>query len=349
MSKNKIITIVIVVLLVVGGAIAIIKAKNKDANTPIAKAYSVVVSTQNTKIDSVSLTLPYLAASMNDKDVTLSSKIPARVNYIKPSGSKVKKGELIAMLDKTSISGNIKSVKAQLEAVSTGLENLQKTHQRTLDLIKVEGASIEQSQKEESKISELTAKKEGLSQKLNELNNMMSYADIKSPVDGNISKTMLNEGDMAMPGHPIASLRAENGFYLLVRVPTNLKIGAVIIDNKRYQAIPLNSTFHGLAEYKVYAELPNMVSGDRVEVNVEIFNGKAILLPYDAVLNRNGKSFVLLKDGNHAKPVEVNIIETGEQGIVVSNQSIEGKEVIVEKQDILLKLLSGISLKSKEE
>ena len=73
------------------------------------------------------------------------------------------------------------------------------------------------------------------------------------------------------------------------------------------------------------------------------------MLPYDAVLNRNGKSFVLLKEGNHAKPVEVNIVETGEQGIVISNQSIEGKEVIVEKQDILLKLLSGITLKSKEE
>lgn len=349
MSKNKIITIVIVVLLVVGGAIAIIKAKNKEANTPIAKAYSVVVSTQKAKSDSVSLTLPYLASSMNDKDVTLSSKMPARVIYIKPSGSKVRMGEVIAKLDKASISSNIISVKAQLKAIKTALDNLQKTHQRTLDLIKVEGASIEQSQKEESKISELIAKKEGLSQKLNELNNMMSYAYIKSPVNGNISKTMVNEGDMAMPGHPIASLRAKNGFYLLVRVPTNLKISAVIIDNKRYETIPLNSTFHGLAEYKVYAELPNMVSGDRVEVNVEVFNGNAILLPYDAVLNRNGKSYVLLKEENHAKPIEVNIIETGEQGIAISNQNIEGKEIIVEKQDILLKLLSGISLKTKEE
>jgi multidrug efflux pump subunit AcrA (membrane-fusion protein) len=349
MKKNKIITIVIIVLLVVGGAAAIIKAKKKDASAPIAKVYNVVVSTKNVKSGNVSLTLPYLAVAMNDKDVMLASKIPARVDYIKPSSSIVKKGEIIAKLDKTSISSNISSLKAQIKAANTGLSNLQKTHERTLELLKVDGASIEQSQMEESKISELTAKKESLDQKLNELYNMMSYAEIKSPVNGNISKTMVNVGDMAMPGHPIANLRADNGFYLLVRVPTNLKIGAVVIDNKSYQAIPLNSTFHGLFEYKVYADLQNMVSGDRIEVNVEIFNGNAILLPYDAVLNRNGKSFVLLKEGNHAKPMEVNIIETGEQGIAVRNQDLEGKEIIVEKQDILLKLLSGISLKAKEE
>ena len=344
-NKKSIITTVVIVVLVIGGGIAIKKAKDKDANAPIAKTYDVVVSTQTVKSDSVKITLPYLAIVQNDNDVKIASKMAARVNYIKPSGSKVKKGEVIIKLDNTTVQSNINTVKSQLEAVNVGIKNMTATHNRTLELLKVDGASIEQSQKEESKLSELNSKKDALNSKLNELYNMMSYANITSPVDGVISKTMVNKGDMAMPGHPIASLKSENGFYLLVRVPTDMTVKGVEINDQRFDAISLNSTFHGLAEYKAYADMPNMTSGDRVEVNVELFNGKGILLPFDAIINRDGKSYVLVKDGDIANAEKVNIVERGEQGVIINNSDLQGKEVVIAKQDILLKLLTGVSLK----
>lgn len=348
-NTKSIIWSVVIIVLIAMGIIAVKKAKNRDTDTPVAKTYDVVVSTREITKQPVKLTLPYLAVSMNDKDVRLSSKIPARVNFIKASGSKVKRGEVIAKLDNTAIQGNIKSAKAQLESIKVAIKNMEATHKRTLELLAVEGASIEQSQKEESKLSELNSKKEALTQKLNELNNMLSYAIIKSPVDGNISKTMVNAGDMAMPGHPIANIQAENGFYLLVRVPSDLKISAVEYNNRYFDAIPLNSTFHGLVEYKAYTDVPDLTSGDRVEVNVVVFNGNAILLPFDAVINRDGKSYVLVRNDNKAVAREVNIIESGEQGIVIGNNELAGKEIVVAKQDILLKLLTGVSLKVKEE
>lgn len=348
MNKKTLIWTAVVIILLIGGIFAVKRAKNKDEAAPVAKNYPVVVSIMNPEQGQVRLTLPYLALSQNDKDVNLASKIAARIDYIKPSGSSVKRGEVIARLDNTSIEGNIKSVEAKIEAINTALENMKSTHERTLELIKVNGASIEQSQKEESKIAEIESNKESLNQKLNELHNMLSYAIIVSPVNGNISKTMANTGDMAMPGHPLAQVRAKNGFYLLVRVPTDLKITGVEMNDKRYDAIPLNSTFNGLAEYKVYVDALNMMTGDRVEVNVEVYNGSGVELPFDAVLNRNGKSYVLVRTGDKATAQEINIIQSGEQGVVVSNNDLAGKEIVVAKQDILLKLLSGTSLKVKE-
>ena len=349
MSKKSIITTIVIVVLITGGVIAIKRAKNKDANAPVAKAYDLVVSTQKVKSDSVHISLPTLAIVQNDQDVMISSKMAARVNYIKPSGSKVSKGEVIIKLDNTSVQSNINSINSQLEAVNTGIKNMTATHNRTLELLKVDGASIEQSQKEESKLSELNAKKDALTQKLNELYNMMSYANIKSPVEGLLSKTMLNNGDMAMPGHPIASLKSENGFYLLIRVPTDMHVKGVEIGDKRFDAISLNSTFHGLAEYKAYADLPEMTSGDRMEVNVELFNGQGILLPFDAIINRNGKSYVLVRNGDKATAYEVSIVDSGEQGVIIANSDLIGKEIVIAKQDILLKLLTGVSLKVKGE
>ena len=348
-GKKTVITIIVVVVLIIAGGLAIKKAKKRDAAAPVAKTYDVVVSTQKVKIDSVQLTLPYLAIVQNDKDVMISSKIPARVEYVKPSGSKVKKGEVIVKLDNAGIQSNINSVQSQLDAVNVAIKNMTATHERTLELLKVDGASIEQSQKEESMLSELNSKKEALTQKLIELANMMSYANIKSPVSGVISKTMVNTGDMAMPGHPIANLKSNNGFYLLVRVPTTIEVQGVEINNKRFDAIPLNSTFNGLAEYKAYADIPNMTSGDRLEVNVELYNGRGILLPFDAIINRNGKNYVLVKKGNQAIAQEVNIVENGEQGVVISNYSLQKQEIVIAKQDILLKLLTGVSLKVKGE
>ena len=348
MNKKSIIWTVVVILLIIGGVVAVKKAKKKDASAPVAKIYPVVVTTMKPQTGQVELTLPYLALTQNDNDVNLATKIAGRVNFIKASGSHVKKGEVVVRLDATAIQSNLSSVKAQLDAVTTALSNLHKTHQRTLELLQVEGASIEQSQMEESKLAEMTSKHEALKQKINELNNMLTYAVITAPVDGNISKTMVNMGNMAMPGHPVATIRSKNGFFLLIRVPTDMKISGVVLNGKTFDVIALNSTFHGLAEYKAYVDSENMMTGDRLEVDVIVYNGIGIMLPFDAVLNRNGNSYVLVNEGDHAVAKEVNIIQTGEQGIVISNRDIAGQDVVVAKQDILLKLLSGTTLKIKE-
>ena len=79
------------------------------------------------------------------------------------------------------------------------------------------------------------------------------------------------------------------------------------------------------------------MSGERVEVNIVVYDGKAIKLPFDAILNRDGRSYVFIKDNDKAIPTEINIIQSGEDGAVVSNNELAGKEVVVEKQDVLLK------------
>lgn len=349
MNKKTIIWIVVVAVLLIGGILVIKHAKKRDAAFPVAQTYSIMVSTIKPEVKEVKLTLPYLAIVQNDDDVILASKIAARIEYLKPSGTNVSKGEVIARLDNTSIESGIQSIKAQVSAANTGLKNLQATHKRTLELLAVKGASIEQSEMEESRIAETESRIEALTQSMSDLDNNQSYATIKAPTSGMLSKTMLNTGDMSMPGQPIAVISARSGAYLKLSVPADLKVYGVSHDNKSYPAIPLNSTFNSLAEYKILISGLDLMSGERVEVDVEVFNGKAIKLPFDAILNRNGKSYVFVKDNDKAIDTEVNIIQSGEDGAVVSNNELAGKEVVVEKQDVLLKLLTGVSLKTKEE
>ncbi|MBP8792596.1 MAG: efflux RND transporter periplasmic adaptor subunit [Lutibacter sp.] len=345
--NKKIIAIAVVVIIVVLGVLAIVNAKRREAALPVAKKYDVVVATIKPTLKYVELQLPYLAQTENDKDVKLSSKVAARINFIKASGTKVTKGTIIAQLDNTSVQSSSVSLKSQINATKTSLKNLEETHQRTKELLAIKGASIEQFQTEQSAIEAAKAQLETLYQNKIDINNTFTYTTITSPVDGVISKTFVNTGDVCSPGHPIASISAVDGFYLLVRIPTDLTIYGVNFKGVNYPAISLNSTFNNLAEYKVYVDSKEFTTGDKLEVNVIVFKGEAIKLPFDAILNRNGENFVFIKENNTAKAVSVTILQTGEDGLVISNNELAGKEIVVAKQDILLKLLSGSSIKTQ--
>jgi RND family efflux transporter MFP subunit len=347
-SKKKIIIGIVVIVLIAAGIFAVKSAKSRESKTPVAKMYAIVVSAIKPELKNIQLTLPYIAEIQNDKDVKLTSKIAGRVNSILPSGTAIKRGDVIARLDNTEISGNTNSINAQIKAQEKILTNLKTTHARTLELLAVKGASIEQSQAEESKIAGTEAQIESLKQKKNELNNTQSYATITSPVDGIVSKTMVNKGDIAMPGHPVASLSAKNGYYLLIRVPSNLNISKVQMEGQQYDAIDLHNTYHGLKEYKSYVNNKKLTSGTREEVDVIIFDDNAILLPFDAILNRDGKSYVLVVEGEKATLKQIEIIQTGENGIAVKNKELVKSRIVIAKQDILLKLASGVSIIIKE-
>jgi len=344
LKNKKTIVIIAVVVIIFLAIFAVVHAKQREAALPVAKKYGIVVATTKPQLQYAELSLPYLAQTENDKDVKLSSKVTARINLIKASGTKVKKGDVIARLDNTAIQTSAISIKSQIKATQIAVKNLEDTHKRTKDLLAIKGASIEQYQKEESTLEGLKAKLQTLQQNQINVANTLTYATITSPVDGIISKTLANKGDRCLPGHPVANISATNGFYLLLRVPTDLPIYGVNFKGENYPAIALNSTFNNLAEYKVYVNSKGFTTGDRVEVNVIVFKGTSVKLPFDAVLNRNGKSFVLLKEANKAKAMPVNIIQTGEDGLVVSNSDLAGKEIVIAKQDILLKLLGGLNI-----
>ena len=162
--KKTIIWTLVILVLVASGVYLIYSKKNEETNLPKAKLYSTVVSSFKPKLSKAELTLPYIALVENDKDVKLSTNVSGRVKFIKPSGSKVTVGEVLVRLDNTDIQGSLNSLDAQIISINTALENLKKTHQRTLELLAIKGASIEQSQQEESEIAKLEAQLQSLKQ-----------------------------------------------------------------------------------------------------------------------------------------------------------------------------------------
>ncbi len=354
---KKLISIIIVIAIVFGGVMLIKKKKEEASKTKLPTIYPVVIKTIKPKITKFRLTLTSLGIVQSGADVVVSTKLASRVLYIKPLGSVVKKGDVVVKLDSSSTQArilsaesNLKSLYAKLLSAKLSLKNMILTHKRTKKLLDINGASIEQYQKEadtistlKSNISSIRSQISSLKATIKELKTLLGYTIIKSKINGIVSKKFVNTGDIASPGRPICEISSKAGKYILVRLPDSIAPKGIIYNNKIYKLFSLGGTYNGLNEYKANVKT-TLNSGSRVEIGVIVFDSKAIKLPFDAVLNDNGNHFVLVVKKNRAKPQKVNIIANGEEGLAVSTYDIADKDIVVAKPDILIKLLGGVKV-----
>jgi len=348
---KKIIGISISLLIVIGliiGAVKLIKKRRaEDAHTKTATIYPIKVKAITPKTGEIQTTLKYLAIVKNSKETTINSKFAGKIKYIAPLGSKVKKGDLLVNIDDTAlkaalkeVNSNIKAVKKLIDADTININALKDTIARTKKLLDVKMASIEELESQKAKLALLEAKLKADKEKLNTLiakrksiKNDLSYAVITSPINGIVSAKFLNKGDNAFPGKPILKIASNEGNYLYIPLPKPYK--EIVYKGKVYSLTPLHDTFNGVPVYKAEVNDKNLVVGEKVDIKVVTFDGKATLIPFNTLLSINGTNYVFDTQGN---PIKVNILATGEEGVVVENNL---PQIIEANPDILLKIKAG--------
>lgn len=377
--KSFLITLLVLAtgaLLAIGGVKLIKYKKAQMTKIPPAKNYAMVVPVETARISDIMLTTPYLAEVQSDSDVKLSSKVTARIKYIVNSGVKVKPGDVLVRLDagdlkakKKGLQLKIREVNDQIRAKMADLKNLQQVHEHSRKLLKIHAIPQEKFDSEASQIESLKASIQSirgsiavLEQNILELEDTLDYAVIKSPISGVVSKTYAAKGAIAGSGKALLSLSGGDDKRIVVRVSDNIKPKALIYKGKPCPLSSLNSSFNGLDEYScdVKTSLP---AGNRVEVRLLVYSGKGVLLPYNAVLEINGKHQTLLLKKNGEKngkkneekneqgavsrrieqafPQTIKIIAEGSEGLLVEGVS-PGDDYVVAKPDILLKLMTGV-------
>lgn len=355
---KKIITIGLILLLVVGAVVAVKKKMAANAATPALSSYDLNIKTFTPKEGNVTLTSPVLALVKNDRDTLLSAKFPASVLFVLPSGTSVKGGEVVVRLDdrdwvakKESLNSALSSALNEEKAKALAFVHEKESHKRTLELLAVKGASIEQSQAEESRIALLGADLSGVKSKqaqiksdMTNVNAQLDYATLRAPSDGVVGETFAAVGDITAPGKPLSSIRAANGSYLWVRVALGTPAKTLLYENRRAPLHFLQNN-NGMDEYR--ADIPvNLPSQARVEAKMVTFEGNGIFLPREAVLLKGSNAYVLVIDGHAAKAYEISVVARGDEGFVATG--VPSGKLALAKPDILLKLLGGSSVATKE-
>lgn len=227
-------------------------------------------------------------------------------------GDFVKKGQLLALLNRTEIN-------ARASQVRSALEKAERDYQRATQLYKDSIATLEQ--KENAGTALDVAK-----QDWNAIQFNLQYSEIRAPFDGYILLKLANEGQIVGPGTPVLQINGAGKGNWLVKVGVSDRQWAEIqegdsatISGDAFQSIVSGRVIRksegmnpGSGTFTVYVQ-PHSLSKVRIAsgmfAKVLIF-GKSFqswLIPYESLLDGDtGKGYVFVTDdGQTAKKVEV--------------------------------------------
>ena len=121
-----------------------------------------------------------------------------KVNIVQ--GQKVKKGDLLIEIDNRDYLNSLKQAKANLISLNAKLIDSETNFKRTEKLFKIGAATPQQYDSSVANFTDLKAQKESVEAQLEQAELMLEYTKIKAPMNGIISKTSAEIGQLASTG-----------------------------------------------------------------------------------------------------------------------------------------------------
>ena len=121
-----------------------------------------------------------------------------RVNVVQ--GQKVKKGDILIEIDNRDYINSLKQAKANLFSLNAKLMDSETNFKRTEKLFKIGAATPQQFDSSLANYSDIKAQKESMEAQLSQAELMLEYTKIKAPMNGIISKTSAEVGQLAAAG-----------------------------------------------------------------------------------------------------------------------------------------------------
>jgi len=282
---------------------------------------------------------------------TLSGRLARRPAQI---GARVDKGALLAELDTTPLRHARRAAQARLSDVDAQLAQLERDVQRSERLFAKKAGVRESVEKATAARDAVTARREALAAQLAEAERLLREARLTAPFAGTVLDVLLEPGETASPGAPIVVLSAEDQLEVEVEVPESIRAhldtetpvqvdlplaGLASVEGRVRQlgraaagAGALFPVVVGLGEAPA-----GVVPGFTADVRLKVERRAGQLVPVPAVSDPGGRSpFVYrLKDGL-AERVPVEVLELGEDGVVVQSELHAGDEVVVRGHASLL-------------
>lgn len=343
--KKKIIYIVLVLLLVVGAVVAVKKKKDEISSLKAPSAEVVVSKVYEPKNGETKLYLEALSVVMSDNEINFSPRFGSLVEFVAPLSSSLKKGDLVVRLDDREIKADIQSAKSDLEAKKIAYENLKSSHERTMELLSVGGASLEQSQNEENALSASKAAIEASKARVASLQNALSYTALYAPFDGVVIQKLANVGDFAPVGKTVVTFGGMKGKYLLTKLPQNQNAISIEYNGANYPLFRTESSPDSMLSFVARPKKIQEGIGAKLSLKILCFDANATFLPSDSVLKREDGEYVLILESGVAKPKKVHILASGANGYA-TDTNLDGKKIMLAKPDMLLRAMFGANIKT---
>ena len=282
--------IVIAIILLVGGAWFLHRAKQQNAAnvrpTFFNRNNAVAVSVATAKTGDITVRIPGLGTVTALTTVTLKTQVTGimeKVNF--KEGQMVKKGDLIAVIDPRPYEAALAQAKANLARDEASLADARLDMKRYEDLIKQDSVSQQQVDTQHATVGqdEGTVASDKAAVKTAELN--LAYTQIASPVDGRIGLRQVDPGNYVTPGdtNGIVVVTQLHPISVLFTVPED-NVPSIMRQVKAGAALAVEATGRANLEHLADGTLSNTdnlidVTTGTLKLRAEFDNSDGALFP----------------------------------------------------------------------
>lgn len=262
---------------------------------------------------------------MAEEQATVRAQIAGSVleAFAEP-GQPVRRGQLLARLDATSLNDALSSARAAVTNAQNNLQVAEREAERQQVLVQA-GAVAERNL--ETSAQSVVAAQAALSQARSQLSNaqkQLGYTRVTAPFSGVVSEKMVSSGDVVQPGTELytvvdpsileleASIQAEELEGLSVGAPVEFTVTGYGGRTFRGAVTRINPTADpATRQVRIYAEIPNagneLVSGLFAQGRIASQSREGLTLPSGAIDRRMARPAVLRVRGGKVERVEVEL------------------------------------------
>ncbi len=262
-------------------------------------------------------------------------------------GAHFDKGDILARLDDRDYELQLQAAEAKVDALEIRIKQLERDRKRSAELLK---ENVISEQRHEQLLTELrSARKERQSaeDQVALAKRRLRYCKLKAPFRGTVGKVQAEVGEVVPAGKPVLTLLSHERWEFVADVPEDFvprlesgKEATITLD--AYPDEPLSGTVSEVAtsaaRLSTYPVRLTLENNESVELREGLLGSlrfktdeeAGVLLPLNAVVARNGESFVWIVDEETAE-VHQRSVSTGKvvgERVQVSGLN-EGDRVVV--------------------
>lgn len=358
--KTKLIGIALVLLLVLAGVLVVAHKKAELAELPLPSETALTVKTARATRGTFPATQRFLATLSAKESAKLAPRLTGHLLEVRVrEGAIVKKGELLAVLDKRQEQDRVAELRADLAASRTALATQEAIYQRDRSLFHAKAISQEALDQSLAVRDSADARVTSAEESLRSAQTELSYTRIAAPFDGVITERLADPGDLALPGRAILAMEApERGYFVSVKVPQDLfpklEVGGEALlppPTETGQALSTRiSRIHPALRQGTLATVEidmdsrpfGLPTGATLDVDLVTDMHEGWRVPVGAVLENTKTAYVFCVVSDGTIHVErVSLLASGPNWDIVSGELPADAEVVVALESALLRLHEG--------
>lgn len=278
-------------------------------------------------------------------ETTIGSKLMARVVEVNlKAGQPVHKGDILVRLDDADLRAKLQQARAALSSAEAAHEQAVADEKRFAGLVKSNAVSRQDYEKTVTALKSADAELRRATELINEVQAMLDWATIRSPMDGAVIDKKVDQGDLVRPGQMLVTLFDPKRMQLVASVRESLaqrlQVGQSIgVDIKGMEKqctgtiseiVPEAQAASRAFQVKVTGPCPpGIYTGMFARMLIPLEEEQVLVVPRHAVRSVGQLELVEVVEKGHASRRAVRTGRTLDENVEVLSGLREGEEVVV--------------------